>query len=393
MVTGGIMLKRKRQNFQINNKGVTLVELIIAVAILGIVVTPLLHAFITSTKINASARDTLEETTLAENIMEEFNDASIEDMVTKYAGMVEDTTGIVSFVNVSHLALTSDIDSDVRVDITLDPVATVEFQDKNNMNLVDLKTISSINSAIYSMPQDYDGNIYDIFVNNSNSANSQDPETYPQAQDRDFFEDNLNRTIFVTITKTGETTEGVPLVRVEMNIVYEYRGSVSCLESSDRRYTTDTKELFDNTQSEIELNALYLMYVPRYDAVLSGHYDDIRILNYSNVPNTNVPYDVSTVAATELRTNMHSDLPNEEGDPNAELNCTVQYRNQTGSYSAAAQYIESILNIRALDGRTFDNSSTGNRIYEMMIEIYKIEMIEGTPVRETLLTMSGTKIE
>ena len=53
-----------------NNKGFSLVELIAAVAILAVVVTPLLHSFVTSTKISYRATEINQTTLAAKNILE-----------------------------------------------------------------------------------------------------------------------------------------------------------------------------------------------------------------------------------------------------------------------------------------------------------------------------------
>ena len=53
-----------------NNKGFSLVELIAAVAILAVVVTPLLHSFVTSTKISNRATEISEATLAGKNILE-----------------------------------------------------------------------------------------------------------------------------------------------------------------------------------------------------------------------------------------------------------------------------------------------------------------------------------
>ena len=64
------MRKEGRICRQNNNSGFSLVELLIAVTILAIIVIPLMHLFITSTKINVKSRETLRSTTIAQDIME-----------------------------------------------------------------------------------------------------------------------------------------------------------------------------------------------------------------------------------------------------------------------------------------------------------------------------------
>ena len=54
------------------DQGFTLIELLVALAILGVVVVPLLTAFLTSSRVNASAKDKQRATTVAQNIVEEY---------------------------------------------------------------------------------------------------------------------------------------------------------------------------------------------------------------------------------------------------------------------------------------------------------------------------------
>lgn len=64
------MRKEERICRQNKNSGFSLVELLIAVTILAIIVIPLMHLFVTSTKINVKSRETLRSTTIAQDIME-----------------------------------------------------------------------------------------------------------------------------------------------------------------------------------------------------------------------------------------------------------------------------------------------------------------------------------
>ena len=57
-----------------NNKGFSLIEILIAMAMMAIVVLPILQTFITSARINRNARQTMIETEVAQTIMEGFAD-------------------------------------------------------------------------------------------------------------------------------------------------------------------------------------------------------------------------------------------------------------------------------------------------------------------------------
>lgn len=64
-----------------NNKGFTLTEVLIAVAILSIAVVPMLANFVTSTKVNSKSKRTMNGTAVAQNIMEGINAYGVENTI------------------------------------------------------------------------------------------------------------------------------------------------------------------------------------------------------------------------------------------------------------------------------------------------------------------------
>lgn len=79
---------RKRSIYHRRNAGLSLIELIIAVAILTVAVGPLLHAFITSMNTNRKAREMQQVTTVAQSVMESFKTqgVSLEDICKQFNG-------------------------------------------------------------------------------------------------------------------------------------------------------------------------------------------------------------------------------------------------------------------------------------------------------------------
>ena len=63
-----------------DNKGMTLIELLVAITMLAVVISPFLKTFIISAKQNNKARETLRATTVAQNLMEGLEAFSLEDI-------------------------------------------------------------------------------------------------------------------------------------------------------------------------------------------------------------------------------------------------------------------------------------------------------------------------
>ncbi len=67
-----------------NQKGFSLVELIVAIAILAIIVLPLLRAFVVSARTNAKSKEKLRTTELAQNIMEGITASDLESIAYQF---------------------------------------------------------------------------------------------------------------------------------------------------------------------------------------------------------------------------------------------------------------------------------------------------------------------
>lgn len=73
-------MKRLRNN----DKGMSLIEVLVAVTILAIVVTPFLHSFITTANTNRKAKNIHKATVLAQSIMESCKAESLEDIALQF---------------------------------------------------------------------------------------------------------------------------------------------------------------------------------------------------------------------------------------------------------------------------------------------------------------------
>lgn len=78
------MLKHNKQNKKLNNKGMTLIEIIITITILTMVSGFILSAFVSAMRTSAKSRDVHRATTVAQNIMEGINLKTAEELAYQF---------------------------------------------------------------------------------------------------------------------------------------------------------------------------------------------------------------------------------------------------------------------------------------------------------------------
>ena len=153
-----------------SDAGFSLIELLIAVTILSIIVIPLLHMFVTSTRINVKSRQTLRATTVAQDIMEGLKAYTLEEVSAQFEppeGMNGDTYHYPS--NGFYILNSSLIQGGVR-DLTEDMAGHVEGDEIYYFGIENLKMQSGEYDALIKLDAstygadskkvDDDGNIH-----------------------------------------------------------------------------------------------------------------------------------------------------------------------------------------------------------------------------------------
>lgn len=81
-------LKNFFKSKRLDNRGLTLIELLMAIAILAIIIVPVFGSFITSARVNMKARRTLAATNVAQTIFEGFADKTYEGGISGIMGQL-----------------------------------------------------------------------------------------------------------------------------------------------------------------------------------------------------------------------------------------------------------------------------------------------------------------
>lgn len=296
-----------------SNKGFTLLELLIAVAVLAIIIVPLLRGFVSSHRVNAKSRHLMRATTLAQNEMEIFEKEKLEDLLvmeeTDAAGnkvpryVVDDTTILTtspsgeeqkhSVYTFTRSGIIND-DSGMNmfdVVVTLDPSVSSGgiYVAQNTEDILFMNTVSGMDSATYIQR-----------VRNDINTNGDDEEVYKIYAIRQYpesitghkwtaddFGAELERTITLKIEQEDQAGVMTTVAKIRYDYKLEPAQALNVLPSEYWDYTTKDKTFFNNAQTldedgnPIELKSVYLFYAPRYDTLND---DKIIIENKDKLP-------------------------------------------------------------------------------------------------------------
>lgn len=401
-----------------DDRGFSLIELLVAVTILAIVLVPLLHGFLSSYRVNFKSREVLRATTLAQNEMEIFQKEKIQDLMDpsrfSYSYTMEESSGIYTFMR-------EDISNDPTetgydVVVTLDPLSgdTQRYHEQNTAALLQMNTISALDSGTYIQPMrtvsnavGLDEEVYGIFEQNKTTVGGASWNTAR-------FSRQLQRCITLEVVREGGE-DGITKAKVTC----EYTCGVAGVMKDG--YDTYTKEIiiFDNGQlldeegNRRELKSLYLFFAPRYDTDATAGNDRIVIRNEQGLP-VNIyvvkqeilKTDGSSVWETPLNykaelsiydgmtaegksrgsywTNLNLDQPAALG-----LGERIEFRFYDQADPAAFYSKSDSMDITQI--KPIGVNDAKDRIYEMDVKVYRHGADRSTD--RPLVTLDGTKLD
>ena len=306
------------------NKGFTLVEVLIAMTILSIIVVPLLRAFVTSSRTNAKAKELMKATTVAQNIMEELKANSLEDIARQFnnnenrtyttknsiSGLAataankdnawEGTVASNKFVPVitsdqasAGISPTASIRDDANLSTNTAGVFVGQSSGKYNFLLEEvtresakfdvaleitknaangthtLTQINAMNQADcgYFAEGSVTSNAIITFLN-ANESYADNPNCLGNLTSDDIYT-KMDRTITIEIVSTGDNQT--------VSVRYDYELDPNYTLAEDKYYS-ESITIFDNYLSAEPLKAVYLYYYPLYESD-----DTINVENYSNL--------------------------------------------------------------------------------------------------------------
>lgn len=162
-----IFLKLKK-----NNKGVSLVEVLVTLAVVVIMAGPLINGFLNAMGVNSNARTIQNGTTVGQDLVEEFEALPVEQLCGIYEEYLPEdflaTYEEGDILTFTGIPVDGPNGEKFEVDITLDPTAYNADGDKINVNNVELPGMSSLYASnsimLYKDYVDADDDLKNLFA-------------------------------------------------------------------------------------------------------------------------------------------------------------------------------------------------------------------------------------
>lgn len=269
-----------------DNRGLSLLEVLIAIVVLSIVVVPFMHAFITAANTNADAKREHKATVVAQSVMEGFKAEPLDEIIEQFqdpttdfhildpdringsiasaVAMTQDpaTPGVYRFDITGVQEDTSAYDVRVTLDATAyrDPANTTQIQ-YNNAAIAQLPVVDMDKDAVCIQKPEYTETAVSRLYN----------ELYLIGTDEDEIRNNMKREITVNIEKTYQGG-GEYRTKVVAEYNYSYGGYNYSVTQTD----------FDSLETGEELRSIYLYYYPLYSSGVTR--DVINFVNNGSLP-------------------------------------------------------------------------------------------------------------
>lgn len=241
-----IFLKLKK-----NNKGVTLVEVLVTLAVVVIMAGPLINGFLNAMGVNSNARTIQNGTTVGQDLVEEFEALPVEQLCGIYEEYLPEdflaTYEEGDILTFTGIPVDGPNGEKFEVDITLDPTAYNADGDKINVNNVELPGMSSLYASnsimLYKDYVDADDDLKNLFAATGEFDNDilENLNTNAQRQ-------KMSKATNITVKCTYNDVSDKYDYDIEMEMSYSYKKSATDVVTvTEERLVEDM--IFDGDQT------------------------------------------------------------------------------------------------------------------------------------------------
>ena len=374
-----------------SNKGFSLVEIIVTIAIIAVVVAPFLRSFFLAMDINSDARRLQNASMVSQDIMEQFKANSIEYMekVSNDTYGIEPTKTMKTVVGdpsgkqypvytFSDWKLKGADGEDFYATITLDstPYVNGSSSEKNPVNSMTSQQFSSLFGSDAVM-------IFKQYTDPDNNLESYCRATgdFSEAELSDLGPSTVKKLTNIDITCDYNPSTDIYSYTISLNMKYTYKGSKSVEVKKDIKKTYQGKEG----------HAIYLM-LPAYDNAsiiygtdATGNYysSDELTISYEFLASQSYKADLSVYLAEQDITSSADSLKlvkyksenvkiNDKSAVMPGIKTLYKYDNSNSNFKVYTNIKKSSTDTAATDvipGLTYSEKNDSTLLYEITIDI------------------------
>lgn len=318
------MKKKKRSIQKLNNRGMSLVEIMVAIVIMALVTAPLLQTFVSAARFNANAKEKQRITTAAQSVMEGLKAFSIEEICWQFnndaahpfkvyagvggvweipgAGLAETSIqtigGVKTYVAPADGKYTfamQDISFEGKLydaKIEVSPTASAAASVLNSASLIAGEDMNGYLDAVYKQTASKDSEVYSLVLQNVlDELNDKDQMYEYELVHLDTTKIFLDKdtTININTNAGGISTVTVVLSYSYSAVNYPYYDAagneLAFTENfADLTYSFEVYNNTDTVSNGALLEDIYCYYYPAYSSSLAGvpvRQETIYINNYT----------------------------------------------------------------------------------------------------------------
>lgn len=363
-------MKKLISKRKLNNKGMSLVEILVTVAIIALIAAPIINSFLNAMQVNSKARTIQNGTAVAQDTAELFKVFDVAALADSYTAdgvtvTFDADTGVYTF---EGIPMTGADGESFLVDVELDPTSyTADAgSGKVEVNDVNLPVFSGLyGSDCIMLYRQYAG------------SDEQLAELFAGKLDADILENinstsvrqNIKKSAVVNIKCDYDSMTAKYHYTVNMEITYTYNNAVPVY----------AVKVLEKTYSENEIHNIY-MICPIFDRYTTSEMgkncyystDEIKI-NYTYNGAQEHKHDMYFYIAEQNMTNVSDTTLQERISPrNVYINSVTytDYKNEDNSLKIYTNIGEAdITPLEGKHGLTYGDYNTGTALYEMNIEV------------------------
>lgn len=284
---------------KINTKGFTLMEVLVSIAVVGILFTPMLTFFSHTTKTNVNAKKMQRVNTVAQSVMEEVRSYhSIADMVAAGENVANKDLVYTGPKAASSAAVTEDITkySFERTNLNSDgkkykAEITVDTEPYKKFNDIEVPVIASLGSGSTVMAAEADETMNVLYEYQSRYRAATDEKSISLEE----LANALEKTVVVKITDSTDDSSAMPVSdgMVRVTIYNEYRITDSSIKGCQEKI--QSPNLYNEEVVYDKLKNIYLFYTyDRYKSHKIFQKIDINV-EYKNHSDWKCDYGISAI--------------------------------------------------------------------------------------------------